>query len=145
MPAVLRTAAGLDPGLPMFGIPLHRLIIHFPIALTIIAAVYDSWALYSKTPGLHTTAYGLNLWAAVWALAAAVTGLQLAGVTRVDPGVVTGHAGFGIASAIVITTLGILRYSAHAREKMEYRKGWLVLEVASVILIIATAITGHKL
>lgn len=129
----------------MFGIPLHQLIIHFPIALTIVAAVYDSWALYSKNPELHSTGYGLNCWAAVWALAAVVTGLQLAGVTHVDPGVVTGHAGFGIASAIVITTLGILRYSAHAREKMDYRKGWLVLEVLAAILIFATAITGHQL
>ena len=129
----------------MLGIPAHKLIIHFPIALTIIAAIFDSWALYSKRPELHATGYGLNLWAAVWALAAVVTGLQLAGVTHVDPGVVTGHAGFGIASAIVITTLAISRYSANAREQTDYRRVWLILEVLAAILIFAAAITGHQL
>lgn len=129
----------------MFGVPLHKLIIHFPIALTIIAAIYDSWALYSKRPELHTVGYGLNLWAAVAALAAVVTGLQLAGVTRVAQGAVTGHAGFGIASCIVITTLGILRYSAEAREQYDYRIGWLVLEVGAAVLVSATALMGHRL
>ena len=129
----------------MFGIPLHKLIIHFPVALVTMAAIYDSWALYSKRAELHTIGFGLNLWAALWTLAAVVTGLQLAGVTHVDPGAVTGHAGSGIASAIVVTTLGILRYSAHAREQVGYRKGWLVLEVGAAILVLATAITGHKL
>jgi uncharacterized membrane protein len=129
----------------MFGVPVHKLIIHFPIALMIIAAIYDSWGLYSKRPQLHTVGYGLNLWAAVASLVAVVTGLQLAGVTRVAPGVVTGHAGFGIASCLAITTLGMLRYSAMAREQFEYRIGWLVLEVAAAILVGATAIMGHRL
>ena len=129
----------------MFGIPLHRLIIHFPIALTIIAVIYDSWAIYFRRAELHTVGYGLTLWSAVFALAAVVTGLQLAGVTRVSAGVVTGHAGFGIASAIVITTLGIIRYSAVAREQNEYRMGWLAVEVGAAVLIAATAITGHQL
>ena len=129
----------------MFGIPLHKLIIHFPIALTIIAAIYDSWALYSRRPEMHTVGYGLNLWAAVFALAAVVTGLQLAGVTRVSAGVVTGHAGFGIASAVVITALGIVRYSAVAREQEGFPTVWLVLEAGAAVLILATAITGHQL
>ena len=128
----------------MFGIPIHKLIIHFPIALTIMALLYDSWALYSRRTELHTVGYGLSLWAALCALIAVVTGLQLAGVTRVSAGVVTGHAGFGIASAVVITALGIARYSAVAREQNEYRLGWLMLEAGAAVLIAATAITGHQ-
>jgi uncharacterized membrane protein len=129
----------------MFGVPLHKLIIHFPIALMIVAAIYDSWAVYSKRPQLHTVGYGLNLWAAVASLAAVVTGLQLAGVTRVAPGVVTGHAGFGIVSCLAITTVGIMRYSARAREQDEYRMGWLVVEIAAAVLVGTTAIMGHRL
>ena len=129
----------------MFGIPLHRLIIHFPIALMMVAVIYDAWAVYSKTPELHQIGYGLTLWAAVSGLAAVVTGLQLAGVTRLDLGAATGHAGFGIGSGIAITALGILRYSANAREQRHYRMSWLVLEVGSAGLIIATAVTGHRL
>src|SRR5262245_43118200 len=82
----------------MFGIPIHKLIIHFPIALTLIAVVYDSWAVYAKKPELHKTAYGLTMWAAVGALAAAGTGLQLAEMIRVNKGAVTGHAGFAIGA-----------------------------------------------
>src|SRR5206468_2846106 len=79
--------------------------------------------------------YGLSLWASVSALAAIVTGLQLAGVTRVEPGVITGHAGFGIASGIAVTALAVVRYSAHAREQRGYRMPWLVLEIGAAALI----------
>ena len=129
----------------MFDIPIHKLIIHFPIALTIIAVIYDSWAVYSKNPELHETGYGLSLWAAVSALAAVITGLQLAGVTQIERGAATGHAGFGIMSGIAITILGVLRYSARTREEKQYRIGWLILEIGAAVLIIATAVTGHRL
>lgn len=129
----------------MFDVPLHKLIIHFPIALTLIAVIYDSWAFYSKRPQLHEMSYGLNLWGTVFALAAVVTGLQLADVTRVDRAAVTGHAGFGIGSCLAITVLGIMRYSARAREEKGYKTAWLILEVVAAVLIVATAITGHRL
>src|SRR5919206_2566039 len=99
----------------MFGIPIHKLIIHFPIALTLIALVYDCWALYAKKPELHRTGYGLTLWAAVGALAAAGTGLQLAEMIRIDKGAVTGHAGFAIASTLLLCAVGGARYSAQAQ------------------------------
>ena len=102
----------------MFDVPIHKLIVHFPIALMIIAAVYDAWALYTRRPELHRTAYALILWAAVGALAAVGTGLQLAEMIHLDKGAVTGHAGFGIASAIVIAGSGrleILRAGARAK------------------------------
>jgi uncharacterized membrane protein len=129
----------------MFDVPIHRLIVHFPIALMIIATVYDAWALYTRRPELHRTGYGLILWAAVGALAAVGTGLQLAEMIHIDKGAVTGHAGFGIASAIVIAGLAGLRYSAQAQEQKDYRVGWLVLEIGAAALVVATAITGHRL
>jgi uncharacterized membrane protein len=129
----------------MFGIPIHKLIIHFPIALTIIAVVYDGWALYAKRPVLHRTAYGLTLWAAVAALAAAGTGLQLAEMTRLDKAAVTGHAFFAISTTILLAALAGLRYSAQAQEKKEFQLWWLVVEVAAAALIAATAVTGHRL
>ena len=129
----------------MFGIPIHKLIIHFPIALTIIAVIYDSWALYAKKPELHRIAYGLTLWAAVGALAAAGTGLQLAEMIRLDKGAVTGHAGFALASTIVLAAVAGLRYSAQAQERKQYQIWWLILEAMVGILIVATAVTGHRL
>jgi uncharacterized membrane protein len=129
----------------IFNVPIHKLIVHFPIALMIIAAVYDSWALYTRRPELHRTGYGLTLWAAVGALAAVGTGLQLSEMLHVDKGAVTGHAGFGITSVIVISALAGLRYSAQAQEQKDYKLGWLVLEIGAAALIIATALTGHRL
>jgi uncharacterized membrane protein len=129
----------------VFGVPAHKLLIHFPVALIIIAVVYDSWALYARKPELHRTGYGLTLWAAVGALASVATGLQLADLIRIDKGAVTGHAGFGIASTIVVAALGGLRYSAHVREQTAYPIGWLILEVGAATLIFATAVTGHRL
>jgi len=129
----------------MFGIPLHKLIIHFPIALMTLAVIYDAWALYSRKVELHDTGYRLTIWAAIGALAAVVTGLQLAGVSRIPPGEVTGHAGFGIVSSVVITALAVLRYSADVREQRGYRLPWLVLEIGAAALVLATAVMGHKL
>src|SRR5213594_3319048 len=103
----------------LFDIPIHKFIIHFPIALTIIAVIYDSWALYARRPELHRTGYGLMLWAAVGALAAAVTG----------------HAGFGISATIFIAALAGVRYAAHAQEKKGYPTWWLVVEAAAAALI----------
>jgi len=129
----------------MFGIPIHKLIIHFPIALTIIALIYDAWAVYAKKRELHRTGYGLTLWAAVGALAAVGTGLQLAEMSRIDKGAVTGHAGFAIATTILLAALAGLRYSAYAQERKEYQIWWLVLQVAAAAMIVATAVTGHRL
>ena len=129
----------------LFNIPTHKLIIHFPIALTVIAVIYDSWALYAKRPELHRTSYGLTLWAAVGALAAAGTGLQLAEIVRIDKAAVTGHAGFGVTATIVIVGLAGVRYSAHAQEKKGYPIWWFVLQAAAAALIAATAVTGHRL
>jgi uncharacterized membrane protein len=129
----------------LFDIPIHKLIIHFPIALTIIAVLYDGWAIYARKPELHRTGYGLTLWAAVGALAAAGTGLQLAEMVRIDKAAVTGHAGFGITTTVILTALAGIRYSALAQEKKDYRIWWLIVETAAAALVVATAITGHKL
>ena len=129
----------------MFGVPIHKFLIHFPIALAILALIYDSWGLYAKKPELHRAAYGLTLWAAVGALAAVGTGLQLAEMIRLDKGAVTGHAGFAIGSTMVLAGLAGWRYSAQAQEQKGFRIGWLILEVGAAVLIIATAVTGHLL
>jgi uncharacterized membrane protein len=129
----------------MFGIPLHKLIIHFPIALTIIAVIYDAWAVFYKKPELHKASYGLTLWAAVAALGALGTGLQLAQMIRADKAAITGHAGFAIGAAIMLCAVAGVRYSAQAQERSGYPVWWLILETAAAALVSAAAITGHQL
>src|SRR2546430_9598801 len=94
----------------LFDIPIHKFIIHFPIALTIIALIYDSWALYARRPELHRTGYGLILWAAVGAFAAAGTGLQLAEMVRIDKAAVNGHCGFRVYPTIGVAAASRGRY-----------------------------------
>ena len=135
---------GASLNMLMFGIPIHKFIIHFPIALTIMAVVYDAWAVYTKKAALHRLGYGLTLWAGIGALAAVATGLQLSEMLRGNKGAVTGHAGLAIAATIVLVSLAGLRYSAQIHERA-YQVWWLLLQLAAAALIMATAVTGHQL
>src|SRR5689334_19317958 len=115
----------------MFDFPIHRFIVHFPIALSAFALVYDCWAVYTGRRELHSAGFGLSLWAAVFALMAVVTRLQIASLGQIGKGAITGHALFGITAAIVLTAFGVLRYSARARlddgnEKLS--AAWLMAE-----------------
>ena len=129
----------------MFDIPLHKLIIHFPIALTIIGLIYDAWAVYSGNSEHHKASYGLCLWAAITSLIAVVTGLVLAGMTRTDAAGVTGHSFLGIGGAIVTSVIGLSRYSSNVRKQQGYQTRWLLMQIAAAILMFAAAITGHRL
>ncbi len=132
----------------MFEFPLHRFIVHFPIALALFAFVYDGWAVYSKRNEMHNTGYGLSLWAAVLALVAVVTGLQIASLSQIGKGAITGHALFGITTAIVLAASGVLRYSARARmtgEVEDFSIVWLLVQGLAALLVLVTAVTGHQL
>jgi len=69
----------------------------------------------------------------------------LSEMLRIDKAAVTGHAGFAIGTTILLTALAGLRYSAHAQERKEFQTWWLLVEVAAVGLVVATAVTGHRL
>jgi uncharacterized membrane protein len=132
----------------MFDVPLHKLIIHFPIALAIIAFLFDAWALYAKKPELHDTGYSLSLLAAIGAVLAVVTGLQLADLSSALRGAVTGHALFGVSTALVLTVFAIWRYAAHNRQEgpdENYTFVWLMLEGLGAVLVAITAVMGHRL
>jgi len=131
----------------MFNIPLHLLLVHFPIALTVMAAVFDTRAHFGKRPELHRTGYALILWAASGAALAMLTGLQLLGDRRQTSGA-TFHAASGLISGLVLIAVSMIRYSAEARahETTESNlEPWLVLEVFAAVAVIVTAVTGHLL
>lgn len=132
----------------MFNIPLHHLLVHFPIALGVFALVYDAWAEYADRPELHTTGFGLTMWAAVFTAASIVTGLQMADLTQSGEGSVTGHALYGISGGLVLTGLALMRYSARARSSGDderYTPVHIAAQSVAAILILAAAITGHSL
>ena len=132
----------------MFDIPLHSFIIHFPISLAILAFLYDAWAVFGKRPERHETGYALSFWAGMLSIASVVTGLQIAGLGQIRKSSITGHAFFGIATAIVLAAFSLLRYSARARQvgpDENYSMVWLGVQGLAAVLVIATAITGHTL
>ena len=132
----------------MFDIPLHSLINHFPIALAIFAFIYDGLAVYGKRPERHDIGYELSFWAGLFAIAAVVTGLQIAGLGQIGNSAITGHALFGITTGIVLAAFSLLRYSKRARQESEdesYSMVWLVIQALAAALVMATAVTGHRL
>lgn len=131
----------------MFNVPLHFLIVHFPIALTVMAAVLDARAYFGKRPELHRTGYALILWAAAGAALAMLTGLQLLGDRRQTSGV-TVHAASGLITGLVLIAVSMIRYSAEARAHEASESSlepWLVLEVFAALAVLVTAVTGHGL
>jgi len=132
----------------MTSIPIHFLIVHFPIALTVMAAALDVRAHLRKRLELHRTGYALIFWAAAGAALAMLTGLQLLGDRRHASGA-TFHAAFGLIAGLTLIVVAMVRYSAETRSSEPAAKSkvepWLVLEVIAAVAVIVAAITGHML
>jgi len=131
----------------MFGVSLHRLLIHFPISLAIVACGYDAWAVYSRESRFHAVGSDLLKLAAVAAVAAAGTGLDLAGMSGLgSSSPVTGHAGLAILATLVLVATAVMRYSSEVRsDSPRFSTAWLAAEIVAAVLIAAAAVVGHTI
>lgn len=133
----------------MFGVPLHILLVHFPITLATVAFGYDAWALYTQRPLLHRVASSLGKLAALSAVAATVTGLDLAGISGLgNRSSVTGHAALALLTTFVLALTAIIRYSVEMRSDREREalpSSLLVGEFFGMLLVLTTAIMGHRI
>ena len=133
----------------MFGVSLHSFLIHFPITLAIVACGYDGWALYAKQVRFHSVASGLIKLAAVSAVAAAGSGLDLAGVSGLgSASSVTGHAAFALLATLILAVAAGARYSAEMRSEtgeVVFSPAFLVAEVVAVLLVVGTVVLGHRI
>ena len=123
----------------MFGIPLHFLLVHFPIALALLAITCD-------LRGQHDTGYRLTGWGAVAAALAVLTGLQLGG-GRIESSESILHVGSALLGTLCLIALAVLRYSAKAREEDaadSYPTAWLLVGLLAGVAIAMAAITGHR-
>jgi uncharacterized membrane protein len=115
---------------------LHPLIVHFPIALVIIAAVAESGASLTRDGRWRVVAFANLRAAAVFAIAAAFAGWRLA----VDPGdsnaVVEWHRWLGVCAAATTSDEG--------RSPVA---GWIYRGalIAATVLVIVTAHLGGVL
>lgn len=132
----------------MFGVALHKLIVHFPIALAVLACAYDGWGFYAKRPKLHEVGSGLLRLAAIAALAASATGLDLAGMAGLgSASSVTGHAAAGVATTVVLTAAAGIRYSHEVRrgDARKLSPEVFAAEALGAVLVLVTAILGHRI
>jgi uncharacterized membrane protein len=129
-----------------FNVPVHFLLVHFPIGLALTAAFLDLRGRLSGKPGLHAVGYPLTLGAALGAVLAVITGLQQLGGRTNNPSAAL-HAAAGLIVMITWVVLAGLRYTARARQTEgdePFPAGWLALELFGAAAIIAAAITGHR-
>jgi uncharacterized membrane protein len=120
----------------MFGIPLHVLLVHFPIVFMVAAVFCD-------LRGTHNSGYRLTLWSSAGVVVAILTGLLLTGGSM---SAVTTHAGAGIVGGVVTLVFGMLRYSHRVRQgdTNVFISGWFAVELLALLGIVVAAITGHR-
>jgi uncharacterized membrane protein len=123
---------------------LHPLIVHFPIALVIIAACAESGAWLTHDCRWRLVAYANVRVAAVFAIAAAFAGWRLA----IDPGgfnaVVEWHRWLGVCAAATTAAAALATASHDSRSVVT---GWVYRPalISAALLVIATAHLGGVL
>ena len=124
----------------------HVVLVHFPIALTTAAIVFEwiaAWKPGPRATALAETAYWNLTFAAVTVVATIATGL-LAWQWQFDGAPLRGplwlHALFGGASGVAIVLLWWLRFRARRGQSHSPSRLYLPLTVVAFVII---AIAGH--
>lgn len=120
----------------------HPVIVHFPIALFIVSALFEALAVWRKQPMFAAVAYFNLLGAAISIPFTIATGLgawqwQLEGATL--KGNLLIHLTFAIATATLILVLFGIRFRLRKRGKSP-RAAYFVMTALGLIMI---TITGH--
>ena len=135
-------AHGLESLLDSFG-EMHPAFVHFPIALTLAAALAEALALTTRRPMFaHAARYTVVI-AALGAIAAVPTGL-IEGAGKLT-GLITTHRWFGIAAGVVIIGTAVLSEVAHRRERGRLLLCYRIALFASALVVVLTAYFGGKL
>ena len=131
----------------MFGVPLHFLVVHFPIALAVLSAVCDAYGYFGNAPSWHETSYRLTGWAAVAASFAVLTGLQMGG-GRFETSESIAHVATALVGTLSLISLAGVCYAVRARQEKEATERipltWLLLSLFAGIVIAMAALTGHR-
>jgi uncharacterized membrane protein len=123
---------------------LHPLIVHFPIALVIFAAVAESGAWLTRDCRWRLVAFANVRAAAVFAIAAAFAGWRLAVAPGDSTAVVEWHRWLGVCAAATTAAAALATASDDGRSLVA---GWTYRAalIAATVLVIVTAHLGGVL
>jgi uncharacterized membrane protein len=121
----------------------HVVLVHFPIALTVMSFVFDVLAVWRRKAALAVAAFYNLAGAAITSLPTVVTGLlawqwQLAGARL--KGVLRLHLVFAVISTALIWVLWGMRWRDRKRSAQSPGPLYFVLGLITLVMI---ALTGH--
>jgi uncharacterized membrane protein len=121
----------------------HVVLIHFPIALFIVAVAFDFVAQRTKSRTLAAAAYLNLLFAAISTVPVVATGLaawQWALEGQKLKGILLMHLVLGCASSVLIWAVFLIHWRARRHDLESLPKYRLVIEAVAVLIIV---LTGH--
>lgn len=133
---------------------LHPFFVHFPIALLVVAAGFDTYGAVSSMHSYHRTAYSIQVIAGLLALLAAFTGNQaesrLLGQPELHQSVMTvfdRHISLGNAMVWIAILLPLGRTFAMLERKSWGMGGWVfpLISILVASLILITGLLGGDL
>ena len=121
----------------------HVVLIHFPIALFIVAVVFDYAAQRTKNRSLSAAAYFNLLFAAISTVPVVATGLaawQWALEGQKLKGILLMHLVLGCTSSVLIWAVFFIHWRARRRHQESLPKYRLALEAFAILIVV---LTGH--
>ncbi len=123
----------------------HVVLIHFPIALFIVAVAFDYVALRTKNRTLAAAAYFNLLLAAISTVPVVATGLaawQWALEGQKLKGILLMHLVLGCVSSVLIWVVLLIHWRARRQNQESLPKYRLVIEAFAVMVIMLTGYLG---
>ncbi len=121
----------------------HVVLIHFPIALFIVAVAFDYVAQRTKNRSLAAAAYFNLLFAAISTVPVVATGLaawQWALEGQKLKGILLMHLVLGCTSSVLIWVVFFIHWRARRRDQESLPKYRLVIEAFAILIVV---LTGH--
>ena len=121
----------------------HVVLIHFPIALFIVAVAFDYVAQRTKNRSLAAAAYFNLLFAAISTVPVVATGLaawQWALEGQKLKGILLMHLVLGCTSSVLIWVVFFIHWRARWRDQESLPKYRLVIEAIAILIVV---LTGH--
>lgn len=133
---------------------LHSFFVHFPIALLLVAVVFDVYGAWKPQSQSTQTALYLQLIAGISAILAAISGTQAESALQKQEGLSSAvtdafsiHVTLGNLTVWIIMLVTVGRIFAVLEKKSWAVQGWVfpILSIGLGILVLTTGLLGGEL